>query len=192
MASPAADCCSTSYAPVAHLLGRSSPSTRSGVSAAAAGNGTGAASGKVGVVIVDHGSRKRASNDMLHEFGSLYSELTGAQVVEVAHMEIAEPSIAQAVGRCAERGVSTVVIAPYFLSRGRHIQEDIPALVKEAQAEHPGLKCIIADPIGIDPLMVQLISNRVAAALERGDDGLQGSTAAAAVAASAGSAGGQA
>ena len=41
-----------------------------------------------------------------------------------------------------------MVIAPYFLSRGRHIQEDIPALVREAQAKHPGLRCIIAQPIG--------------------------------------------
>ena len=41
-----------------------------------------------------------------------------------------------------------MVIAPYFLSRGRHIQEDIPALVHEAQAKHPGLQCIIAQPIG--------------------------------------------
>lgn len=50
--------------------------------------------------------------------------------------------------KCVNRGASTVVIAPYFLSKGRHIQDDIPALVKEAQAKYPGVKCIIADPIG--------------------------------------------
>ncbi|GLC71682.1 hypothetical protein PLESTF_001149000 [Pleodorina starrii] len=121
--------------------------------------------GKVGVVIVDHGSRKKASNDMLVEFGDLYGKVTGQEIVEIAHMEIASPSIEDAVGRCAARGARTVVIAPYFLSRGRHIQEDIPALVAEAQSRHPGLTCVIADPIGIDALMVQLISNRVAAAL---------------------------
>jgi sirohydrochlorin ferrochelatase len=41
------------------------------------------------------------------------------------------------------------VVAPYFLSRGRHIQEDIPALVGAAQLKYPGTKCIIADPIGV-------------------------------------------
>ncbi|PNW83959.1 hypothetical protein CHLRE_04g214100v5 [Chlamydomonas reinhardtii] len=189
MASPAADLApgSTSY-PAAWPCIRSPRLSRSAIVAAASGNGAGAP-GKVGVVIVDHGSRKRASNDMLHEFGALYGQLTGHDLVEVAHMEIAEPTIAQAVGRCAERGASTVVIAPYFLSRGRHIQEDIPALVREAQAEHPGLKCIIADPIGIDPLMVQLISNRVASALEGGDEA---GKAAVAVASGAGAGAGQA
>ncbi|KAF6260896.1 hypothetical protein COO60DRAFT_1269129 [Scenedesmus sp. NREL 46B-D3] len=117
------------------------------------------------VVIVDHGSRRKASNDMLLEFCQLYQQLTQHSIVEPAHMEIAEPTIAQAVGRCVEAGASRVVIAPYFLSRGRHIQEDIPALVAAAQEQFAGVSCSIADPIGIDPLMVQLIQSRVSAAL---------------------------
>jgi len=68
--------------------------------------------------------------------------------VEVAHMELARPSIADAVAKCAAAGAKRVVVAPYFLSRGRHITEDIPALVASAQAEHPGVECIVADPIG--------------------------------------------
>ncbi|KXZ50539.1 hypothetical protein GPECTOR_16g714 [Gonium pectorale] len=149
--------------------------------AAAALNG--AVADKVGVVIVDHGSRKKDSNEMLVEFGRLYEQLTGQEIVEVAHMEIARPTIEEAVARCAERGARRVVIAPYFLSRGRHIQEDIPALVREAQQKHPGLQCTIADPIGIDPLMVRLIGNRVAAALERpGPDGVAAAAAAPALA----------
>jgi sirohydrochlorin ferrochelatase len=51
-------------------------------------------------------------------------------------------------GRCVEAGASRVVVAPYFLSRGRHIQEDIPALVAAAQEQFPGITCSIADPIG--------------------------------------------
>jgi hypothetical protein len=55
---------------------------------------------QVGVVIVDHGSRKAASNEMLVEFGQLYTQLTGHGIVEIAHMEIAEPTIAHAIGEC--------------------------------------------------------------------------------------------
>lgn len=123
--------------------------------------------GSVGVVIVDHGSRKKDSNEQLVEFGSLYQQMTGAKLVEVAHMEIAQPTIEQAIGKCAAAGATTVVVAPYFLSRGRHIQEDIPALVSEAQAKYGGIHCIIADPIGVDPLMAQLINNRVQKALQQ-------------------------
>ena len=43
-----------------------------------------------------------------HEFGRLYQESTGAAIVEVAHMEIAEPTIGTAIGalrcgRCTAR-----------------------------------------------------------------------------------------
>lgn len=83
-------------------------------------------------------------------------------------MELAEPTIEQAVAACAARGARRVVVAPYFLSRGRHIQEDIPALVAQAQRAHPGVRCVVAAPLGGDPLMAQLLDARVAQALEAG------------------------
>lgn len=60
-----------------------------------------------GIVIVDHGSRRKASNDMLLDFVELFRRSTDHAVVEPAHMELAEPSIQQAIGgwgrgpRCA-------------------------------------------------------------------------------------------
>lgn len=41
-----------------------------------------------------------------------------------------------------------MVVAPYFLSKGRHIQDDIPALVAAAQEQFPGISCSVAEPIG--------------------------------------------
>ncbi|BDA49606.1 probable sirohydrochlorin cobaltochelatase [Coccomyxa sp. Obi] len=120
---------------------------------------------EVAVVLVDHGSKRTEANDMLEEFAALYRTMSNRQRVEIAHMELAEPSIGTAVAKCASDGIKKVVIAPYFLSRGRHITSDIPALVAEAQRAHPELECIIAEPIGIDPLMAQVIENRVTGAL---------------------------
>ena len=36
-------------------------------------------------------------------------------------------------------GATTVAVSPFFLSPGRHWQEDIPTLVKEAADKHPGV-----------------------------------------------------
>ena len=41
---------------------------------------------------------------MLEAFAKIYRERSGRQLVEVAHMEIAEPSIPMALERCVERG----------------------------------------------------------------------------------------
>ncbi|KAI7837184.1 hypothetical protein COHA_008977 [Chlorella ohadii] len=101
-------------------------------------------------------------------------------------MELAEPTIAQAVARCAAAGAQRVVIAPYFLSRGRHVQHDIPELAAEAAAANPGVECIVAEPIGIDSLMAQLIENRVRSAALHGA-AIDPAAAAPAVAVAAGS-----
>jgi CbiX len=72
--------------------------------------------------------------------------------VEPAHMELAEPSIGEAIGRCVEAGCKVVVVAPLFLFRGRHVESDIPALVGEAASHHSGVRCLIAPPLGTSPL----------------------------------------
>lgn len=122
---------------------------------------------KVGVIIVDHGSRREESNRQLEQFVEMYRSVHGEAVTMAAHMEIAQPSIAEAVATCSSAGCSKVIVAPYFLSQGRHIQQDIPALVAEAQAAHPHLQCVVADPIGIDETVVTIIKNRVDSAMQR-------------------------
>lgn len=119
------------------------------------------------VVIVDHGSKKAESNEMLEQFGHLYAKTTNRSIVEVAHMEIAQPSILEAINSCVERGATHIVVAPYFLSRGRHVQKDIPALVEEAREKFPDIKIELADAIGVDALLAKLIDNRVKCAAAR-------------------------
>lgn len=41
-----------------------------------------------------------------------------------------------------------MVVTPFFLANGRHIQDDIPALVNKAKRLVPGVDCVIADPLG--------------------------------------------
>ena len=73
----------------------------------------------LGVIIVDHGSKKKDSNEMLDAFADLYKRKTGRDLVEVAHMELCEPSIETALTKCYSRGARDIVVAPYFLSPGK-------------------------------------------------------------------------
>jgi len=71
-----------------------------------------------GVVIVDHGSRRAQSNEMLHLFVDLCKQKMGHTIVEPAHMELADPSISYAFDRCVEQGAQRVIICPYFFFPG--------------------------------------------------------------------------
>ena len=114
-----------------------------------------------GIVIVDHGSKRQASNEMLEQFVEMFRQQTHFGIVEPAHMELAEPSIATAFDRCVQRGARRVVVSPYFLAPGKHWHEDIPQLTADAAAPHPGVDFMVTAPIGLHPLMCQLIGQRI-------------------------------
>ncbi|MCO5609093.1 hypothetical protein L7F22_063315 [Adiantum nelumboides] len=107
-----------------------------------------------GIVIVDHGSRRAQSNAMIHSFVDLFKQKTGHFNVEPAHMELASPTIKEAFDKCIRQGASRVIVAPYFLSPGRHWDKDIPTLAAEATKEHQNISYIVTAPIGLHELMV--------------------------------------
>lgn len=117
-----------------------------------------------GIIIVDHGSRRLQSNELLEEvavqFGRRFAELY--DIVEPAHMELAEPSIATAYARCVRRGAARVVVCPFFLGPGKHWTGDIPRLARGAAADHPGTTYHVAMPLGLDELILDLLAKRVA------------------------------
>lgn len=116
-----------------------------------------------GIVIVDHGSRRAQSNEMLEEVARLFAQRFAEQyeIVEPAHMEISEPSIATAYSRCVERGATRVVVCPFFLGPGKHWTGDIPRLAAEAANEHPGTRYHVTMPLGIDDLILDLLEKRI-------------------------------
>jgi len=124
---------------------------------------------RLGVVVIDHGSRSALSNELLVEATRQVGGLEGLDVVEPAHMDLAEPTLGQAFDRCVARGVGTVVIVPFFLLPGRHWQEDIPTLAEAAGARHPGVRWIITAPLGLHPLMALIVEDRVRTCLACAD-----------------------
>lgn len=122
---------------------------------------------RLGIIVVDHGSRRTASNELLNEVVALFERVSGMPLVEPAHMELAEPSIAAAFTKCVERGAETVVVFPYFLSPGRHWSQDIPALAAEAASRHPGTRYQVTSPLGLHELMAEVMGERIVQCLSR-------------------------
>jgi sirohydrochlorin ferrochelatase len=118
-------------------------------------------SDSLGIILVDHGSRRDESNDMLLSVVREFVATTGSQIVEPAHMEQAEPSIATAFDRCVARGAKTIVVFPYFLLPGRHWHDDIPRLTASAAKPHPGVRYLVTAPFGLHPLMNDVIRSRI-------------------------------
>jgi hypothetical protein len=106
---------------------------------------------KVGVLLMDHGSKNPAANQRLLDLAKIYQDNVGNSqiVVRAAHMEITSPSIPEGLQSLLDAGVDEIICHPYFLSPGRHVVEDIPEIIKNAIEE---LKIEIpittTDPVG--------------------------------------------
>jgi sirohydrochlorin ferrochelatase len=116
-----------------------------------------------GIIIVDHGSRRPESNELLEQLVKLFAQRFKERyaIVEPAHMEIAEPSIATAYARCAQRGAQRIAVIPYFLGPGKHWTEDIPRLTAEAAKGFPDTQYHVTATLGIDDLILDLLDKRV-------------------------------
>lgn len=128
--------------------------------AAAGGSQHGVGDGD-GLIIVDHGSRRKESNLMLNDFVAMFREKTSYPIVEPAHMELAEPSIRNAFASCVQQGARRIIVSPFFLLPGRHWNQDIPSLTAEAAKEHPGVSFLVTAPLGLHPLLVDVMDDRI-------------------------------
>src|SRR5204862_111972 len=118
---------------------------------------------RTAIIIVDHGSRREESNHMLEELAALFAKRFAQiyEIVEPAHMELAEPSIATAYDRCVKRGAQRVVVCPFFLGPGKHWTQDIPRLTAEAARTHPATQYHVTQTLGIDDLILDLLQKRI-------------------------------
>ncbi len=116
--------------------------------------------------MVDHGSRRAESNHMLLEVVRLFQTETGYSIVEPAHMELAEPSIATAWDKCVQRGAKHIVVHPFFLFPGRHWSEDIPRLTAAAARNYPEIRYLVSAPLGVHSLITSLARLRIENCLE--------------------------
>lgn len=121
---------------------------------------------KAAILLVDHGSRRPEANAQLDELAQRLRRRAPDRVIHVAHMELAPPSIAEGMAACVADGAAEIVVHPYFLGPGSHTRQDIPRLVAEAAAAHPGLRVRLSEPLGLDERLVDLVLARVAAAEE--------------------------
>jgi sirohydrochlorin ferrochelatase len=120
---------------------------------------------RVGIVVVDHGSRRADANRWHEEFVQRFRDDGVHALVEPAHMELAEPSIGSAFSACVAAGATTVVVVPYFLWPGSHWSDDIPALTAAAAQGHPGVRYLVAAPLGPHPALGEIVEERIAQCL---------------------------
>lgn len=119
------------------------------------------------IVFVAHGSRAVEANDAHRRAAESLAAETGTAVVP-AFLELAEPSIPDAIVAAVDAGAATVLVLPLFLYPGRHVQRDIPELVAQAVAQRPDARVEVLDLFGADPALLGVLADQVRRGLAGG------------------------
>jgi sirohydrochlorin cobaltochelatase len=116
------------------------------------------------VLLVGHGTRselgRRQCRVLADEIAAgLDKRLFAA---ELAYLEMAAPTIEQAVSRLMEQQIGRLVVVPLLLFAAGHAKEDIPASVRNvlAAAGAAGLPVVQTEPLGLQEPVIELDANR--------------------------------
>jgi sirohydrochlorin ferrochelatase len=113
-----------------------------------------------GYVVFAHGSSIESANEAVRTVTAKLKERAGLQAVEAAFLEGGCPDLRGAVETLSARGVRSVVVIPYFLTLGLHLQRDLPRLLREIESAHPGLSIDVAPPLDGHPAMIDALLDR--------------------------------
>jgi sirohydrochlorin ferrochelatase len=109
------------------------------------------------LVACAHGTRSPAGRRLIAELALTARELRPGLETWAAFVDVQPPTVADVVAELAADGRTTVVV-PLLLSGGYHVHVDIAQAVER----HRG--AVAARPLGPDPRLVEVLSDRLAQA----------------------------
>ncbi len=114
-----------------------------------------------------HGSRIPEANDAVREISGMVKQLTGFEIVEVSYREMHLPSIQQGIDACVAQGAQRVLLVPYFLFIGAHVQEDLPEEMAQARERYPDVEFAMGSHLGVDRRLAEVVVDRISEGLAK-------------------------
>ena len=116
-----------------------------------------------GIIVFAHGSRIEPANDAVRKAAAELARTGEYANVEAAFLELGHPDIEEAADMLAARGVRRLVIVPYFLTPGMHLERDLPALVDRISKKNSNIQVLVTESLDGHPGLVQILADRVRA-----------------------------
>ena len=117
-----------------------------------------------GFIVFAHGSRIENANQAVRDV-VVQMAASGRHVVEAVFLELGTPDLTGATALLIARGAKRIVVIPYFLTLGTHMQRDLPRLALDASRAHGDIEMQITSPLDGHPALVQALLDRASEAL---------------------------
>lgn len=113
---------------------------------------------KTGIVVFGHGSSVPSANEAVCAIARDAARQGEWELFETAFLE-ADPRLSDAVAKLAQAGAEEVLVLPYFLTLGIHLQRDLPKIVDALQQEFH-LPIRVAPPLDGHPELSRILVER--------------------------------
>jgi sirohydrochlorin ferrochelatase len=119
---------------------------------------------RTGIVVFGHGSSVASANDAVRTVAAEAARQGAWALYETAFLE-ASPRLDDAVSKLAAAGADRVLVLPYFLTLGLHLQRDLPQLVDDLCRKH-GIPIRVSPPLDEHPALSRILVDRASEMLE--------------------------
>jgi sirohydrochlorin ferrochelatase len=113
-----------------------------------------------GIIVFAHGSRIEPANQTVRSAAADLARAGDYPNVEAAFLELGRPSLEEAADLLVARGVERIVIIPYFLTPGMHLERDLPTLAEHISNKHSNIQIQVTASLDGHPGLVQILADR--------------------------------
>lgn len=110
-----------------------------------------------GIILFGHGARDARWREPFDRLASLWRAQHPHVRVELAFLELMQPSLEDAITSHASAGATELVVVPVFFGQGGHLRNDFPALLSACREKFPALTLSATPAVGEDEAVLQAI-----------------------------------
>lgn len=117
------------------------------------------------IILFGHGARDVRWREPFDHLAALWRAQHSSTPVELAFLEMMQPSLEDAVSSLVGSGATTIVVVPVFFGQGGHLRNDFPQLLAACRKKFPQIELSATKAVGEDIAVLQAIVDFGARAL---------------------------
>ena len=109
------------------------------------------------IILFGHGARDVRWREPFDRLATLWREQHVGVPVELAFLEMMQPSLEEAVATLVLKGATQVTVVPVFFGQGGHLRNDFPVLLDACREKFPQVTLSATPAVGEDLAVLQAI-----------------------------------